>query len=66
MDRDTLDSMQLVCRFVRDFIATLDRRTALLALRWMDRVDIGKVMRCAELPSLLVWVVYLGGMKRGS
>ncbi|KAH7722285.1 hypothetical protein AAVH_10142 [Aphelenchoides avenae] len=45
MDRDTLDSMQLVCRFVRDSIATLDRRTAKLALRLIRRVQVGDVMR---------------------
>lgn len=42
LDRDTLDSMQLACRFMLDFIR--DKETNKLALRSITEVNIGKTI----------------------
>ncbi|KAH7704135.1 hypothetical protein AAVH_28680 [Aphelenchoides avenae] len=46
LDRDTLDSMQLSCRFVLDFIRL--RETDKLALRWIAHVHIGETLTSLE------------------
>lgn len=42
LDRDILDSMQLACCFMLDFIRV--RETDKLALRWIADVQIGETM----------------------